>query len=87
MPPTAMVSTAGFSLAFLALLKKKSPTFTAAVIGDGPAGPALAVAAKVTGEPVAPASVTAVAFCVPTVLPSIQVVVAMPHSRVTILPW
>ena len=43
-----MLSTAGFWVAFLALLKKKSPMSTAAVAGDGVggSGTALAVAAK-----------------------------------------
>ncbi len=44
-------------------------------------GAADAVAEKVTGDPLAPASV-AVACCVPAALPSVQVMVAMPFASV-----
>ena len=54
-PSTARVSTAGLLVPFLTLLKKMLPTVMPIVLGGGGGGgPPVAVAVKVTGEPVAP---------------------------------
>jgi len=76
-PPTAIVSTAGLELALRELLKKLSPTSTAAVVGTE-AGAAW----NVPGEPVSPALV-AVMVMGPTSSPSVTLVWARPPASVT----
>src|SRR3989441_7973826 len=72
-PPTAIVSTAGFELRLPSLLKRMAaPTVTLAVVGIGWAG-----ALNVRGEPVRPAWV-AVIVMRPAVPPSVTVVWAGP---------
>src|SRR3989442_907752 len=72
-PPTAIVSTAGFELRLPSLLKRMAaPTVTLAVVGIG-----WAVALNVRGEPVRPAWV-AVIMIGPAVPPSVTVVWAVP---------
>src|SRR2546426_11625344 len=72
-PPTAIVSTAGFELRLPSLLKRMAaPTVTLAVVGIG-----WAVALNLRGEPVRPAWV-AVIMIGPAVPPSVTVVWAEP---------
>src|SRR6266705_3024988 len=71
-PPTAIVSTAGFVLPFRLLLKKKLPPVTAAVVGS-----ASEVAWNVIGEPVR-APFVAVMTIAPGGASSVTVVWAMP---------
>jgi len=75
-PPTAMVSTAGLE-ALRELLKKLSPTSTAAVVGTD-----ATVAWNAAGEPVSPALV-AVIVTGPTSPPSVTPVWAKPAASVT----
>src|SRR2546425_144111 len=79
-PPTAIVSTAGFELRLRSLLKRiAAPTVVLAVVGI-----AWAVALNVRGEPVRPAWV-AVIVIGPAVPPSVTVVWAVPLALLSAL--
>ena len=80
-PLTATVSTAVLVVPFLSLWKKMLPTVMAIVLGGGGGGPEVAVALKVTGEPVAPVT-AACADWAPAVGPSVQLLAAMPSPPV-----
>ena len=78
-PPAAMVSTAGFEALFRLLVKKKLPSWTAALVAA-----VVTVAWNVTGEPVSPALV-AVIVTGPAVAPSVSVVRATPEASLVAL--